>query len=157
MRSLISVLNEINVRKFLHHLKGPECPGCDDRLKEGHLYIVSWFKAMKLKYPDMHCSWVYRDRKEQDAAVDRGASHTPWPQSKHNAEDEHGNPQSQAIDIFQIIDAKAVFSKTFCTKVWKDTKNHFRIRWGGDWPRLGDYGHFEMGENRLSDKKELKS
>lgn len=125
---------------FKHHNRDPQCPGCEDRLIQGHPEIVRFFNFFKEKTPDLHCSWVYRDKEMQDEAYASGKSRAHFPNSKHNLE------PSQAVDIFQIDeDGKAVFSKEFCESIHNEAiENGFNVRWGGDFKSLGDYGHFEL-------------
>lgn len=125
---------------FKHHTDEDMCPGCEDRLRFGHPEIQRFFRYFKEIHPDLHCSWVYRDQQSQDEAFDGGYSKLKFPQSKHNL------APSQAVDIFQINEnGKAVFDGVFCAKINKEAQvSGFKLRWGGEFRSLGDYGHFEL-------------
>lgn len=88
----------------------------------------------------MHCSWVYRDKEEQEEAFNSGASRAHFGESKHNL------LPAQAVDIFQINEhGSAVFDGVFCAHLNKlANQNSFDLKWGGDFKKIGDSGHFEM-------------
>jgi hypothetical protein len=132
------------MRQFKHHTDEEVCPGCEDRLTDGHSYMVRWFNQMKANNPKMHASWVFRDEAAQHQAVIDGKSKLDWPKSMHN-NTKDGKPYSLAIDIFQQVNGRAVFDPMFCARVNAATqKAGFSIRWGAAIKSLGDYDHFEM-------------
>lgn len=128
------------MRLFPKHTQGENCEGCNERLKDAHPLIQSFFDQSKAVHNDLHCSWVYRDKSSQDEAYANGASRLKYPQSKHN------KLPAEAIDVFQINDrGTAVFSKAFCVQLKTESENlGFDFRWGGDFKILGDFGHFEI-------------
>lgn len=131
------------MRKFPKHTQGTECEGCNERLKDAHILLQSFFSIIKDKHPSVHISWVYRDEESQKKAVELGASKLPFPKSKHN------KLPAEAIDIFQINEnGKAVFDPGFCRMIFKESEQlGFKFTWGGSFKSLGDYGHFELSEN----------
>lgn len=97
----------------------------------------------------------HRNKADQNAAVARGVSKTPWPRSKHNRTPSH------AVDIYPY---------PFKNEYWKDlqvwadqakvvmecaAELGVRLRWGGDWNQNGDWRderffdgpHFELMED----------
>lgn len=129
--------------KFPKHTNDEVCLGCEARLKGGHPLIVEFFRFVKQKFKDAHCSWVHRGEESQNEAFDQGLSKLRFPNSKHNL------LPAEAIDIFQIIDGSAVFDPVFCAGVNKLSKlNGFNLRWGGDFRTLGDSGHWETDKKQ---------
>ena len=129
------------------HSDKPVCEGCEHRLKGAHPYMAEWFRKKKSKYINLHCSWVYRSRTEQEIAFTSGASDVHYPHSKHNYT-KNSMPCSLAIDIFQINDdGEGVWSVPFCKLLNKENEEAKElIKWGGDFKlRNGsrDYCHFE--------------
>lgn len=125
--------------KYSHHVSGPSCAGCNERLVSGDPVIQHFFLAVKSEHNDIHCSWVHRDKSDQEAAFASGESKLHYPNSKHNL------MPSEAVDIFQIDDnGRAVFDGKFCAGINKRAEElGFKLRWGGSFHDLGDSGHFE--------------
>lgn len=119
---------------------------CDKRLSRIFSEVVKTFDCVVL------CG--HRPKVEQDAAVKRGNSKTPWPQSKHNA------MPSKAVDV-------APFDRPQHPVDWADRERmsffagyvlataasmDIPLRWGGDWDRdtrvadngFDDLVHFEL-------------
>lgn len=121
------------------HNQDESCPGCESRIKDACSEIREFFYFVKARYPEVHCSWVYRGEKEQEEAYKSGASKAKFGQSKHNI------VPAQAIDIFQIDDTgRAIFNGIFCAKINKEAHDAgFKLKWGGNFKSLGDSGHFE--------------
>lgn len=84
-----------------HAIDAPECPLCEEKLKEGHPLIAKWFRVVKKQFPDCHTSCVFRGEKEQNFHYAEGRSKLKWPYSRHNYMKD-GKPYSAAIDLFQI-------------------------------------------------------
>lgn len=126
--------------KYPKHTQGSECEGCNERLKQAHVLLQSFFYQLKEISEDVHVSHVFRDEADQNAAFESGASKLKWPNSKHN------RIPAEAIDIFQIDSkGKAVFDPRFCHEAYKlSLRLGFDFRWGGQFKTLGDYGHFEI-------------
>lgn len=128
-----------------HANSGRDCPSCAEKLKDVHPLMVQWFYRVKQKWPDAHISWGFRSQADQDQAVRDGRSKDPWPTSKHNHMDE-GVPESLALDLFQMDEnGVGIFSPKFYLAVSEWAKNDsVKTRWGGSFPHLHDYDHFEL-------------
>lgn len=85
----------------LHHVNGPECLLCEEKLLGGSALIRTWGRKIRIAFPDAHFAWVWRGEADQNKAVKDGASELRWPLSKHNAM-EDGKPASKAFDVFQL-------------------------------------------------------
>lgn len=136
------------MRKYQHHNDGPVCNGCEDRLADAHEYMAVWFRAMKENNPTMHVSWSFRDEASQNEAFEDGASKLRFPLSKHNKM-RAGAPCAEALDVFQIIDGRAVFDPIFCARLNDVSKDTYHLRWGGTFvdsqgKPLHDNDHFEI-------------
>lgn len=132
----------------IRHTDEPVCELCEEKLKGAHPYMADWFRRKKAKYINLHCSWAYRSRTEQEMAFTSGASDVHYPMSKHNFT-KQSMPCALAIDIFQIgEDGEGVWSVPFCTLLNKENAEaKEQIRWGGTFKlRNGkrDYCHFEF-------------
>jgi len=135
---------------FPKHTQGIECNGCNERLKDAHILLQSFFYQIKDKHPGVHCSCAFRGQVDQDHFFKLGKSELAWPNSKHNL------IPSLAIDIFQVDHlGRAVFDPVFCARVYAESKTlGFDLRWGGDWngdgrqnEKFKDPLHFELKEN----------
>lgn len=125
--------------KFSKHSQGESCQGCNDRMTQASDLIAEAFYFIKSNHHDVHCSWVHRGREDQEVAFKSGASRAHFGESKHNL------LPAQAMDIFQINEkGAAVFDGVFCAKINKElSANGYVLKWGGNFKRLGDSGHFE--------------
>lgn len=128
---------------------GPECYGCNEKLKLVHPILRAWFWRRKAKYPNLHISWGWRDQADQDQAFEEGKSNVRFPNSKHNATGPDGKPLSLALDLFQVDeDGNARWSKAFFSRLAAENKEMREpIRWGGTFKlRNGstDSCHFEL-------------
>lgn len=122
------------------HTQGQECEGCNERMKEAHVMLQSFFSQLKDKYNDVHVSCVYRNKEDQDKAFLLGGSKLRYPHSKHN------KVPSEAIDIFQINEnGKAIFNREFLAMAFDFSKEiGLDLRWGGKFKSLGDFCHYEL-------------
>lgn len=125
---------------MLHHTSDAFCPSCEDKLKQAHGELITWFRWAKGKYPTLHISWSHRDQQAQEEAYAQGRSHAHFPASPHN------KLPSLALDIFQINDqGRAVWDSVFCAKLADETlKEKLPIIWGGHFKSLGDNDHFQV-------------
>lgn len=121
------------------HNQGDSCQSCLDKLIHGHPGIVEAYHFIKTRHPDVHCSWIYRGPEDQEKARSSGASLAKFGQSKHNLE------PAQAMDLFQIDEnGIAIFDPKFCSKLNAELKEAgFKLKWGGDFKKIGDYCHWE--------------
>lgn len=125
------------------HNDGPDCLGCDTKLKCVNPILVDWFNNnAKRNYPTIHIAWGYRDEESQNQAVSTGMSQLRFPNSAHNKSDTAGNPCSDAIDLFVQFKGKASWPTHLFYDIAK--QNQKFILWGGDWPNLGDFDHFQI-------------
>ena len=132
--------------KYAKHEKaGDFCQGCKDRLTEGDPLLDEWFWHMKRFYPDMHTSWVWRSKSDQDNFFAAGNSLQRWPDSPHNAM-KQGAPCARAIDVFQQDSkGRAIFSSQFCFMLNEASKREgFQFFWGGSWRSIHDYNHWQI-------------
>lgn len=125
--------------KFPKHTFGPSCEGCNERLKQAHDDIAEVYYFLKSKYPDIHCSWVYRGKEDQEAAYKAKLSNCHFGKSKHNL------LPAEAIDLFQQDEnGKGIWDSVFCAKINQElVEAGFKLKWGGHFKRLGDSGHWE--------------
>lgn len=115
-------------------------------------------RAIVLSPYDFTIIWGWRGEEIQNALFASGASEKEWPKSKHNVEDIHGSPYSEALDFGVYQSGVGV--------LWKNThafavvagcffaagkEQGIDLKWGGDWdtnPQTGqkllDYGHIEV-------------
>lgn len=131
-----------------HHTDDLVCALCELKLKEANPFLISWFHKRKETHPNMHVSWAYRGREDQEKAFQDGASLLHFPNSAHNHSFVDGKGQewrdSMALDIFQIKDGKAVFDPIFCARLNDENeKAGIKMIWGGKFKKLGDSGHFQ--------------
>lgn len=126
--------------KFSRHTDGPSCDGCNERLTQAHDSISDFYYFIKQKYHNVHCSWVYRGKEDQEKMFDEKSTFAHFGESKHNL------LPAQAIDLFQINEnGAAVFDGVFCAGINKLAKlNGFDLKWGGDFKKIGDSGHWEL-------------
>lgn len=125
------------------HTDDPVCPLCQQKLLTAHPFFHDWFARQKQKYPNLHISWAYRGKEDQERVYADGKSNARFGQSAHNAVDEKGKPRADALDLFQIDeDGVARFSPTFMAKLWGECKDDGLI-WGGNFRKLGDFCHFQ--------------
>lgn len=130
----------------MKHTNETTCVSCEQKLISVHPYLRDWFHRLKLDHLDLHISWGFRDKENQDKAFSEGKSKLKWPDSKHNKMKD-GVPCSEALDLFQLVNGQAVFDKVFYgTLATKCKKNLDDIAWGGLWKSLGDFDHFEYHE-----------
>lgn len=114
-------------------------------------------RAIVLSPYDFSIIWGWRGEDIQNALFTSGASTKEWPDSKHNAHDDEGQPYSEALD-FGVWSGGGVF--------WENThafavvagcffaagkEQGIDITWGGDWDSIPsteqtllDYGHIEV-------------
>ena len=127
------------MKVYQHHNDSLECPGCEDRANDADVYLRGWFKWVKSNHAGAHISWSYRDEESQNEALADGKTKLAYPDSKHNAS------PSRALDLFQLVDGKALFDKSFYVKVKEESvAQNFDLRYGQDFPHLGDFDHFEL-------------
>lgn len=132
-------MDKQQLKNFDKHTNGSICQGCDERLFECAIYLRGWFKYIKEKHPETHISWGHRDEESQEEAFKAGATRLHFPDSKHNF------LPSRAVDVFQLVNGKAVFDKSFYKQLKQESEDgKWELRFGQDMPHLGDFDHFEM-------------
>lgn len=85
----------------------------------------------------------YRSRDEQEAAFKAGRSKLRFPYSKHN------KMPAMAVDLAPLPidwDDLARFQALGAVVLAKADALGLPLSWGGAWPRLRDYPHFEIDE-----------
>lgn len=86
----------------------------------------------------------FRNRAEQDAAVARGTSKTPWPSSKHNKK------PALAMDLAPFAEGRIDWdSPERFARMAEAVKAAAKtlgvgLSWGGDWKSFKDLPHFEL-------------
>lgn len=131
----------------LHHIDGPDCPNCEDKLKSTHPFLIAWFKWLLPQIPHLHIADAYRNKEQQDAAVSSHHSKLAFPLSSHNHTDDQGNPLSAALDLFQQINGVGHWDSNTYAKIKELTElgSPFKLRYGQDWHGdLRDEDHFEL-------------
>jgi hypothetical protein len=129
---------------IVHHTADTVCPLCEQKLKTAHPYMASWFHQIKHNYPNAHISWAWRNKEEQEECFANGKTKDHWPHSQHNHLDAFGKPQSYALDLFEIVNEKALFDPIFYAKVnvYNETLG-LPVLWGEKFRNLGDRDHFQ--------------
>lgn len=129
----------------MRHESGPECPNCNEKLKQAHPDIAAWYRKVKFKYVNVHISWSFRNMADQNRAYSEGKSQLRWPKSKHNHM-EQALPCALALDLFLIDeDGLARFPPLFYARLNADNqRDHEPITWGGSWDKFKDFDHFEL-------------
>lgn len=88
-----------------------------------------------------------RNKEDQDQAFAVGNSHLEWPNSKHNVEDPAG--LSDAVDIVpwpEQYTNELVMVHVAGIIMGVAAEMKIKLIWGGSWPGLKDYWHFERVE-----------
>ena len=87
----------------------------------------------------------HRGQADQDRAVARGASRTPWPTSRHNS------TPSEAVDLAPLDATGAVdwedrqaFAVLAGAVLHAAAVRGVRLEWGGHWPSFPDLPHFQL-------------
>ncbi len=128
-----------------HSNETATCLSCEKKLQGAYPYMAAWFRKIKVLFPDAHISWAWRGKADQEACFNAGTSAVHWPNSSHNRVNIEGHPESYALDLFQLIDGKAVFDPIFYAKVNAyNTAHKEPIFWGQVWISLGDACHFQF-------------
>lgn len=131
------------------HQDGPTCAGCDAKALECHSEMQSWFYNHKSVHPEMHIAWGFRGEAVQNELYKEKKTMRRWPLSKHNSMI-NGKPNSEAMDVFQIADGKAVFDPKFYFNLHQeDLKNESPIAWAGLWVSFKETMHFELDASKL--------
>src|SRR5690349_12146439 len=55
-------------RMTFHHTPEPTCPLCEEKLLTAHKDLQVWFREAKRTFPDMHVSWAWRGKTDQEKA-----------------------------------------------------------------------------------------
>jgi hypothetical protein len=129
-----------------HHTSDPICALCEYKLTQADPKLATWFRAVKLKYLNLHISWSYRNKEEQEQVFTEGKSLEHFPNGKHNQMMD-GKPCSKALDVFPIDergradwDNKTIYAQIAAY----NAENHPEIHWGGNFAHLHDTDHFEI-------------
>jgi D-alanyl-D-alanine carboxypeptidase len=128
----------------LHLSTSLQCPLCQEKLKEAHEKLQVWFGDLKKEFNQVHVSWAWRGKEDQERFFKEKKTRAHFPYSKHNHMKE-GKPCSLALDLFELVNARAVFNPKFYLRIHKfnQAKNH-EIKWGGLFKNFKDYPHFEL-------------
>lgn len=130
-----------------HHTSNPVCELCEFKLKSAHPLIADWYRTkVKPTFKDAHISWSYRGKDDQEQAFADGKSKLHYPNSQHNKTDSSGNPQSTALDLFEIDDSgQAIFNPKFYAQInAMNVDQKLGIAWGHIFKSLGDDDHFAL-------------
>lgn len=128
------------------HTHAPICPGCEEKLIQVYSYMQQWFRKIKFLYSTAHVSWGYRDQADQEIAFQAGRSHDHFPNSPHNRTNDQGEPESYAIDLFELtLDGRGKWDPRFFNTLNDyNRQNKEPIIWGGNFKSLGDMDHFQF-------------
>lgn len=134
-----------------HHSQGDLCPSCEEKLKKVHPILCIWFRNnVKVKHPDAHISWGFRNEEEQTWAYNDGKSKAKWPESKHNRTDPTGIPRAEALDLFRLsLAGIALFPMSWYRQIADEIQGD-PIQWGGTFHAIIDLDHFQVIESRVS-------
>ena len=111
-----------------------------DRLASCHPDLRTVFDFI-IKYYDITILCGHRGEDEQNAAHAAGNSHLTFPDSKHN------KTPSMAVDVAPYpIDWTDIdeFEKLHELVEVVAYAHGIKLRWGGHWPNLRDYVHYEV-------------
>jgi hypothetical protein len=124
------------------------CSTCTLKLEQADSRLEGWFWNMKLKYPQLHVAWSYRNESDQHAAFLSGKSRQDYPTSKHN-HTVSGQPCSLALDVFILDDqGQAHFNPDFYEELNQASLDAgYALRWGGSFVTLKDFDHWEIKES----------
>ena len=106
-------------------------------------------KAAKI---DFILTCTYRSGKEQDALYAQGrtkpgkkVTNARAGQSKHNATNSRGLPAAKAFDIVVMVNGKPEWNTA--NPLWPKIGaigKKVGLDWGGSWPKLKDFAHFQL-------------
>ncbi len=132
----------------LHHTKDPRCPLCEDKLRQAHPRLQKWFDHIKRDlFDDVHISCSFRTKEDQEKAFHDGRTRALWPHSKHNVVRLDGEPESHALDLFQLSEGKAEFKPRYFGAIQlfnKEEGYDSELQWGGNFRTIRDAVHFEL-------------
>lgn len=134
--------------KINHHTEETACPLCYEKLGLCDPFLTLIYKVIKSEFPDVHISWGFRDKFDQDECFKLKKSRLQWPYSMHNVMKD-GKPSSRAIDLFRINDlGKAEFERSYFLQIAQFLyKNTDRIQWSGDWQNdFKESDHYQLKE-----------
>lgn len=119
------------------HVNSGNCPKCKEMLyaTTTHPDLMQWFIDIQASSPEVHISYAYRGKADQDKFFREGKSKAKFGQSPHNYK------PTMAIDLFFLVDGKADFSMTKYKAIAEDMPNE--LEWGGSW-KFRDGPHFEV-------------
>lgn len=83
------------------HANNGACPKCIEILMPCSREIKSWFYDQQALTPELHASWGYRGKIDQNLAKRHGVSDAEFGKSPHNYK------PARACDVFFLIDGKA--------------------------------------------------
>lgn len=135
---------------MLHHINQDECPACGEKINEACEYLRSWFGRARVQFPNVHISWSYRNKADQQKAYDDGLSRKQYPDSAHN-HTRFSEPYSLALDLFQLSpEDRAIYDMAFYTEVAQWCVSHDEpIIWGGNYKTFKDYDHFGVDCSKI--------
>lgn len=109
---MANVKRRVKERVMPKHLNNGKCAKCAEIIQRYpglNEFLLSWFKGMQAKFPELHLSCAGRGKVDQEAAFQRGASKAHYLESSHNF--------NCAIDIFQLKDGNALWNKEWFNTV----------------------------------------
>lgn len=142
-----------------HHTDDAICPLCEAKLLTAHKLLGTFFRAAKVRWPDIHVAWAFRSSEEQQEVYNKGKSNAMPGESLHNAIDSKKKPCSRAVDIF-VIDADGIArwpeGRFAQMHAWKDTEFKHVMRLGViQWKSritgkmVLDLPHFELNKDMV--------
>lgn len=136
---------EAYYKRFLR----PDWQNVDPRIVE---FSQRFLVALAKESVPFYVHAAYRTRREQNDAVARGVSKTPWPRAAHC--------QGKAVDVVHSRyhwelskpewDWIGHIGKQVHAQMMRGTKaaDRWQISWGGDWRTLWDPAHWEVSDWR---------
>lgn len=129
-----------------------------ERIATCHPALRCWLKDFEEHFPDdaaVVCGW--RGEKEQNEAFLRGNSRRRWPESKHNAIDLTGAPDSLAVDLVTYhhgavdwSEECAIYLAGYGLAIWNLKTTIYgccrawNLEWSGNWKVPYELVHFEL-------------
>jgi peptidoglycan L-alanyl-D-glutamate endopeptidase CwlK len=109
-------------------------------LADAHPDISYWFHEIRFMFPTVHVSCVYRNKADQEKAVEEKRSILKWPNSLHNKK------PSLAMDLFSLDEnGKASFRVGYYIQIANFLEDRGApIDWGGSWKNFKDPPHFQL-------------
>lgn len=146
MRRLVHAKHEFSTAGAIRQHERADWQNVDPRIA---LFAAKFIELLRVRYQvGFFCHSAYRTKEEQNQAVARGNSRTPWPAAAHC--------QGAAVDLVHLRYAWdlsraewaciGTLGKDLHVRMMQQARpeDRFKIVWGGDWTSLYDPAHWEI-------------